>query len=176
MQFIETPIAGAWIIDPVPHDDDRGRFLRAWCAREFAQHGLCFSPVQANMGFSIQRGTVRGMHYQGAPVPEAKLMRCTRGSIFDVLVDLRPDSGSFHRWFGLELNADNARMLYIPEGCAHGYQTLEDDTEIYYLTSGYYFPASAGGVRFDDPAFGIRWPLPVRAVSEQDRNWPLIER
>jgi len=176
MRFHETPVAGAWVIDPNPHLDDRGRFMRAWCAREFAERGVPFTPVQANMGFSTRRGTIRGMHYQEAPALEAKLVRCTKGAIFDVLIDLRPESASFRRSFGVELSAENGRMLYVPDRCAHGYQTLEKCTEIYYMASEYFSPGSVRGVRFDDPAFDIRWPLVATAVSEQDRNWPLIGR
>jgi len=176
MQFRETPLTGAWVIDPNPHLDDRGRFMRAWCAREFAEHGVPFTPVQANMGFSVRRGTIRGMHYQEAPALEAKLVRCTKGAIFDVLIDLRPESASFRRWFGVESSAENGRMLYVPDRCAHGYQTLEECTEIYYMASEYFSPGSVRGVRFDDPAFDIRWPLAATAMSEQDRNWPLIGR
>ena len=128
------------------------------------------------MGFSLRKGTVRGMHFQMEPTPEAKLVRCTRGSMFDVALDLRPRSKTVGRWFGTELTAENGRMLYIPEGCAHGYQTLEDETEMYYMTSAFYTPAAARGVRFDDPAFNIEWPLPPTIVSEQDGNWPLFER
>ncbi len=176
MRFTKTDIAGAWIIDPDPHEDDRGRFMRAWCAREFADHGLDFVPVQANMGSSIRKGTVRGMHLQVAPALEAKLVRCTRGVIFDVALDLRPESPSYGQWHGVELSAENGRMLYVPEHCAHGYQTLEKYTEIYYMASGFYNPGSVRGVRFDDPAFDIQWPLVAAMVSEQDRNWPLAER
>jgi len=176
MHFTETDIVGAKVIDPSPHQDDRGRFMRAWCAREFADHGIDFVPVQANMGFSRQKGTVRGMHFQMAPALEAKLVRCTRGAMFDVVLDLRPASLSYGKWYGTELSAENGRMLYVPEGCAHGYQTLEDRTEMHYMASEFYTPSAARGVRFDDPAFGIRWPLPVAVVSEQDRNWPLVRR
>jgi dTDP-4-dehydrorhamnose 3,5-epimerase len=176
MRFTETGLAGAKIIDSTPQDDPRGRFMRAWCAREFAEHGLDFVPVQMNMGFNIQKGTVRGMHYQAAPALEAKLVRCIRGAIFDVVLDLRPGSSSYGKWYGAELSAENSRMLYVPEHCAHGCQTLEDGTEMYYMTSQFYTPSAARGVRFDDPAFGIQWPLVATAVSEQDRNWPLIER
>jgi len=175
MHFIETDIAGAKVIDPSPHADDRGRFLRAWCAREFSEHGLDFVPVQANMGFSRTRGTTRGMHLQVAPALEAKLVRCTRGSMFDVVLDLRPDSPTFRKWYGVELSAENSRMLFVPENCAHGYQTLEDGTEMHYMTSAYFTPGAARGVRFDDPAFAIRWPLAATVVSDQDRNWPLTE-
>jgi len=176
MRFMETDIFGVWVIVPSPHEDARGRFMRAWCAREFSEHGLNFFPVQANMGLSIRKGTVRGLHFQEAPALEAKLVRCTRGSIFDVVVDFRLKSPSYGRWYGTELSAENGRMLYIPEHCAHGYQTLEEYTEIYYMASEFYTPSSVRGIRFDDPAFGIRWPLNVTVVSEQDRNWPLTEQ
>jgi dTDP-4-dehydrorhamnose 3,5-epimerase len=175
MRFAETGLDGAKVIDPSPHEDDRGRFMRAWCAREFAEHGLHFVPVQANMGFSVQKGTIRGMHYQTAPAPEAKLVRCTRGAIFDVALDLRPNSPTYRKWFGIELTAENGRMLYVPENCAHGYQTLQQCTEMYYMTSTFYEPAAVRGVRFDDPAFDIRWPLDASVVSEQDRNWQLVQ-
>ncbi len=176
MQFTETNVVSARVIDPSPRIDDRGRFMRAWCAREFMEHGLDFLPVQANMGFSVQKGTVRGMHYQETPALEAKLVRCTRGAIFDVVLDLRVESPSYGKWYGVELSAENGRMLYVPEHCAHGYQTLEDCTEMYYMTSGFYAPNVARGVRFDDPAFGIQWPLVAKVVSDQDRSWPLVER
>lgn len=176
MRFLDTPIPGARVIDPHPHQDDRGRFMRAWCTREFAENGLSFSPVQANLGLSVNKGTVRGMHFQEAPALEAKLVRCTRGSMFDVVLDLRPESPSRGKWYGVELSAENGRMLYLPEGCAHGYQTLEDDTEMHYMASAFYTPSVARGVRFNDPVFNIQWPLPMTAISEQDRTWPLIER
>jgi dTDP-4-dehydrorhamnose 3,5-epimerase len=176
MRFTETSIAGAWVIDPTPRNDERGRFMRAWCIQEFQEHGIRFVPVQANMGSSIRKGTTRGMHFQAYPAQEAKLIRCTRGSIFDVVLDLRHDSRTLGRWFGTDLSTDNGRMLYVPEGCAHGYQTLEENTEMYYMTSALYTPASSHGVRFDDPAFGIEWPLAATVVSEQDRNWPLFQR
>lgn len=176
MRFTKTDVVGAMLIDPNPHEDDRGRFMRAWCAREFAEHGINFLPVQANMGFSVRKGTVRGMHFQEAPALEAKLVRCTRGAIFDVVLDLRPESSSYGKWYGAELSAENGRMLYVPEGCAHGYQTLEDCTEMYYMASEFYTPNAVRGVRCDDPAFGIRWPLDATVVSEQDRNWPLVKQ
>jgi len=176
MRFAATDVEGAMVIDPSPHVDARGRFMRAWCVAEFAEHGLDFAPVQANLGFSIRRGTLRGLHLQRAPAREAKLVRCTRGAIFDVVLDLRPDSPSHGAWHGVELSGENGRMLYLPEGCAHGYQTLEPDTEMHYMTSAFYAPACATGARFDDPAFGIVWPLAVTEISEQDRNWPLTER
>lgn len=176
MRFEPTSIGGSWVIDPTPHQDARGRFMRAWCSQEFTDHGIKFVPVQANMGFSIRKGTVRGMHYQVEPALEAKLVRCTRGSMFDVVLDLRPKSPTYRQWYGIQLSAENGRMLLIPGGCAHGYQTLEDATEMHYMASAIYAPASARGVRFDDPAFGIEWPLEATVVSEQDRNWPLAQR
>ncbi len=174
MFFTETSVPGAWTIDPALHADERGRFFRAWCIEEFAAHGIDFVPLQANMGTSRWTGTVRGLHYQLQPHQEAKLVRCTRGAVFDVLVDLRPGSPTSGRWLGVELTAENARMLYVPPLCAHGYQTLTDEAEVLYMTSAVYAPAAVRGVRFDDPAVGVRWPLAVRAVSEQDRGWPLL--
>jgi dTDP-4-dehydrorhamnose 3,5-epimerase len=176
MRFMETDIVDVWVINPDPQEDDRGRFMRAWCAREFAEHGLDFLPVQANMGFSIRKGTVRGMHFQESPALEAKLVRCTRGAIFDVALDLRPASPTYNKWYGIELSADNGRMLYVPEHCAHGYQTLEENTEMYYIASEFYTPSAVRGVRFNDPTFNIQWPLMATVVSEQDRNWLLIEQ
>ncbi|MGQ0702396.1 MAG: dTDP-4-dehydrorhamnose 3,5-epimerase [Gemmatimonadales bacterium] len=174
LRFVESPLRGAWTIDPIPHRDERGWFLRAWCAEEFQAHGITFDPVQANMGFSAVAGTIRGLHYQEAPHLEAKLVRCTRGAVFDVVVDLRPDSQTFGRWFATDLTAENARALFVPPQCAHGYQTLADGSEVYYETSASYAPHAVRGIRFDDPAMGIRWPLPVTVVSRQDRNWPLL--
>jgi dTDP-4-dehydrorhamnose 3,5-epimerase len=139
--------------------------------QEFKERGIEFTPLQANMAFSVERGTIRGLHYQVAPALEAKLVRCTRGSIFDVVVDVRPGSPTYRAWFGADLSAENGRMLYVPEGCAHGCQSTEDATEIYYLASALYSPQDARGLRHDDPAFDIRWPLPVSAVSDQDRSW-----
>jgi dTDP-4-dehydrorhamnose 3,5-epimerase len=176
MRFTESEVVGAMVIDPNPHADNRGRFMRAWCTREFTEHGLEFLPVQANMGFSVEKGTVRGMHLQVMPAPEAKLVRCTRGTIFDVVLDLRPESPSYGKWHGVELSAENGRMVYVPERCAHGYQTLEEFTEMYYMTSAFYTQSAVRGVRFDDPAFRIQWPMMATVMSEQDRNWPLIDR
>jgi len=175
MRFTETAVAGVWVIDPDFHEDDRGRFFRAWCLREFAEHGINFAPVQANMGFSLHKGTVRGMHFQVEPAVEAKLVRCTRGAMFDVALDIRADSPTYGKWFGTELTMENGRMLYVPECCAHGYQSLLDRTEMHYLTSQFYTPVAVRGARFDDPKFGIQWPLGPSAVSVQDRNWPLMQ-
>ena len=175
MRFMETGIPDAWVIDPTPHNDERGRFMRAWCLREFAEHGISFVPVQANLGFSIAKGTIRGMHMQLSPALEAKLVRCTQGALLDVVLDLRPDSPTYCRWYGVELSAENGRMRYVPEHCAHGCQTLVDRTEMYYMASEYYAPETVQGARFDDPAFAIRWPLTPTMVSEQDRQWPLMQ-
>lgn len=174
LRFKPTSVAGAVVIDPILRQDDRGHFSRAWCIREFAEQGIDFVPLQANTGFSLRKGTLRGLHFQVKPALEAKLVRCTRGALFDVVVDLRPESPSCFKWFGIELCADSYQMLYVPEGCGHGYQTLEDNTDLYYMTSQYFTPEAARGVRFDDPAFGIEWPLVPTAMSDQDRNWPLV--
>jgi dTDP-4-dehydrorhamnose 3,5-epimerase len=176
MLFFECPVVGARVVHPEPRLDERGRFMRAWCRDEFAKAGIEFVPLQANMGLSKRQGTMRGLHYQAVPALEAKLVRCTAGSVFDVAVDLRPESPTYLRWHGETLSADNARMLYVPKGCAHGCVALEDDTEIYYLTSASYAPASVRGVRFDDPAVGIEWPIEITELSAQDKEWPLIER
>lgn len=175
MQFQECTIRDARVIEPAPHLDARGRFMRAWCSREFADHSIDFRPVQGNMAYSARQGTIRGMHYQVSPALEAKLVRCTRGSVFDVVADLRPHSPTYLQWYGTELSADNGRMLLVPEGCAHGCLSLEDDTEILYLASAFYAPDHARGVRFDDPALGIHWPVEISIVSAQDRAWPLID-
>jgi len=174
MHFKASAIFGAIVIDPNRREDERGYFSRAWCIQEFGDNGINFVPVQENLGFSIRKGTVRGMHFQTEPALEAKLVRCTRGRIFDVVVDLRPESPSYRKWYGAELSAENGRILYVPERCAHGYQTLEDSTDVYYLTSQFYTPKAARGVRFDDPTFSIDWPLAATTISEQDRNWPLF--
>jgi len=174
MEFEKCKVLGAWLIEPSPREDSRGRFMRAWCRREFSDQGIAFTPVQANMSFSALRGTIRGLHYQKEPALEAKLVRCTRGSVFDVVVDLRPTSATYGVWYGTELSADNGRMLFVPESCAHGCLSLEDKSEIYYLTSSFYSPDHVRGLRYDDPAIGVRWPLEVSAVSDQDRSWPLL--
>jgi len=172
MTFTETRIRGGNIVDFERKEDHRGFFARAWCQREFADHGLNPQLVQVNIGFSHSQGTIRGLHYQLHPYEEAKLVRCTIGAIYDVLVDLRPDSPTYMQWIAVELTAENRRMLYVPKGCAHGYQTLAPNTEMYYQTSQFYVPEHARGIRYDDPAFGITWPLPVGSISEADRSWP----
>jgi dTDP-4-dehydrorhamnose 3,5-epimerase len=172
MRFTETRVQGAWVLEPEPIVDERGFFGRLWCAREIQAHGLNSTIRQTNIGFSQRRGTLRGLHLQRAPHAEVKLVRCTRGAVFDVVVDLRPDSPTFCHWHGVELTPDNRRALYVPEGCATGYLTLTDVAEIYYHTSAFYAPDTASGVRFDDPAFGIDWPAPVTVISPADRSWP----
>jgi dTDP-4-dehydrorhamnose 3,5-epimerase len=174
MRFAPTAIEGVVVIEPRKLVDERGFFARAWCREEFAQHGLSTVVAQANIGFSPRRGTLRGLHYQAPPHEEAKLVRCTRGEIYDVAVDLRPHSPTFLGWIGLRLSADSHRMLYVPEGCAHGYLTLTDDAEISYQASRPYVPEAARGLRYDDPALGIEWPIEVRVISEQDRSWLLL--
>jgi dTDP-4-dehydrorhamnose 3,5-epimerase len=171
VRFTETRLSGAFVVELDLLADERGHFARTFDVAEFAEHGLDPAVVQCNTSFNTRRGTLRGMHYQADPDGEAKLVRCTRGSIYDVAVDLRPDSGSRGRWFGAELSASNGRMLYIPTGMAHGFQTLEDGTEVHYQMSHHYVPEAARGVRFDDPAFGIEWPLPDPIVSERDRQY-----
>jgi dTDP-4-dehydrorhamnose 3,5-epimerase len=172
MEFSETPLADAYLIRLKKIEDNRGYFARGFCQTEFAAKGLASTMVQLNVGVSTRKGTLRGMHYQEAPHAEAKLIRCTRGALFDVIVDLRPNSPTRGGWFGAELTEANALMLYAPEGFAHGYQTLSDDTDMYYMTSAMYAPAAARGVRYNDPAFAIAWPLPVTVISDADANWP----
>jgi len=172
MNFVETKLKGAYIIDLKKIEDDRGFFARGWCQNEFKAFNLNPNSVQLNVGFNYKCGTLRGMHYQKSPWAEAKLVRCTRGAVYDVIIDLRRDSPTHGQWVGVELTEENHRMLYAPEGFAHGYQTLADNTEIYYQTTQFYAPEFATGVRFDDPAFGIAWPLPISIISNQDRTWP----
>ena len=175
MQFTETELSGAFIIEIQKILDSRGFFARAWCQHEFKKHGINSSITQSNLSFNQQKGTLRGLHYQAAPYEEAKLVRCTKGGIFDVAVDLRNSSSTYGKWVGVELTADNHRMLLIPEGFAHGFQTLEDNTEVFYQVSEFYAPDAEKGARYDDPAFGISWPLNVSVISEKDKNWPLIK-
>ncbi len=172
MEFAETKIKGVFVVRQKKIEDARGFFARAWCRDEFTAAGLNPTILQLNTAFSTRAGTVRGMHFQAAPHAEAKFIRCTRGAIFDVAVDLRADSPTRGQWVGEELSAENGVMLYIPEGCAHGYQTLRDETEMYYTTSAPYAPKAAGGYRYNEAAFGISWPLPVSIISDADKNWP----
>lgn len=167
-----TSLQDAYIIDLEKREDPRGFFARGWCRREFEQHHLIADLVQANISYNTMKGTLRGMHYQAEPHGEVKLIRCTRGRLYDVMIDLRLHSPTYGRWFGLELTADNRLMLYVPRGLAHGFQTLEDDTEAFYLVSEYYTPGAEWGVRYNDPAFDITWPLLVTSISDKDRSWP----
>jgi dTDP-4-dehydrorhamnose 3,5-epimerase len=176
VKFSETAVQDVRLVEVNRIADDRGFFARVWCQEEFTQHGIEADWVQANVGRSIRAGTLRGMHYQRDPHAEAKLVRCTRGAVYDVALDLRPASPSYLRWVGVTLDANEHSMLYIPEGCAHGYQTLADDSEIVYFTSAPYDRDAATGARYDDPAFGIEWPLAVEVISGQDARWELWSR
>ena len=192
MIFKETKLKGAFIIELQKMEDDRGFFARSWCQREFEAHGLCPRLVQCNISLNSKRGTLRGMHYQAAPYEEAKLVRCVRGSIYDVIIDIRPDSDTYSQWIGVELAAPcsqpiahcslltahrslptaHYRMLYVPEGFAHGFLTLEDNTEVFYQMSEFYAPDHAKGFRWNDPAFSIKWPGEVKVISERDETYP----
>lgn len=173
MKFAATPLAGAFVVDIEPREDERGLFARSFCQQEFQKHGLEPAVAQCNVSLNLKRGTLRGLHYQAAPHEEAKLVRCTRGAVWDVIVDLRDASSTRLRWFAAELTADNHRALYVPRGFAHGFQTLTDTAEVFYQMSEFYRPEGARGIRWDDPAIGIRWPLPDPIVSERDRKLPL---
>ena len=175
MRFTETRVVGAFLIEPEPITDERGFFARIWCRDEFAAHGLNPTLAQANVSFNHRKGTLRGMHYQAAPHQEAKLVRCTRGAIWDVVLDLRPDSSTYRAWTGAELSDANRAMLYVPEGCAHGFLTLTDAAEVAYQMSVPYAPEAARGVRYDDPAFGIEWPGEVVVINQRDASYPDVD-
>jgi len=170
MKFFETKLKGAFLIDIEPLEDERGFFARTWCRKEFEQHGIDADWVQCNISYNKRKGTLRGMHYQLAPFAEAKLVRCTLGAIFDVIIDLRPDSATYCHWISAELSAENRRMIYIPQGFAHGFQTLLDDTEVFYQMSEFYTPGYSRAVRWDDPQFRINWPEADRTISEKDQK------
>lgn len=172
MIFHETKLAGVFEVRLDPRSDERGFFARSWCEQEFASHGLNPKLVQCNVSFNVRKGTLRGIHYQDQPHQEAKLVRCTQGAIYDVAVDLRPQSATFKQWFAAVLSAENRHMLYIPDGCAHGFLTLTDNAEVFYQMSEFYHPDSARGVRFDDPAFQVVWPERIEVISERDRTYP----
>ena len=174
MKLAPTDLAGVWTLDLDPHTDDRGFCARAWCERELAGHGLETNLVQCNISFNARRGTLRGMHWQAAPHEETKIVRVTRGALYDVVVDVRPDSPTFGQWQGFELSADNRRALYIGAGFAHGFQTLADDTEIFYQMGAFYQPQSARALRWDDPEVGIRWPVAPPILSERDQQHPSL--
>lgn len=175
MIFQATRLEGVFIIELERLTDERGFFARMWCTEEFEAHGLNSRLVQCNISYNKKAGTLRGMHYQVAPYAEAKLVRCTIGAIYDVALDLRPESPTFKQWVGVELTADNRRSLYIPEGLAHGFQTLLNDSEVFYQMSEFYYPDYAQGVRWDDPAFSIEWPIETKVVSSKDRSYESFE-
>ena len=175
MKFHDTELADARLIEPERHSDDRGYFARVACGAEFAAAGIEADYPQASVSHNARAGTLRGMHFQRPPHAEAKVVRVTRGAVFDVIIDLRPESPTFRRWQGFELGVENGRMLYIPKGFAHGFQTLEDETDMLYLITPAFVPGHGDGVRFDDPAFAIDWPRPVSVIAEKDRSWPLFE-
>ncbi len=176
MKFVETAVPGAFIIELERVEDERGFFARSFCRREFEAHRLNPDLAQCNISYNRIRGTLRGMHYQAAPHAECKLVRCTRGAIYDAIIDLRPDSPTFRRWVGYELSAENRRMLYVPEGVAHGFETLVADTEVFYQMSEFYFAECQRGVRWDDPAFGVAWPMRPVVISDRDAGYPDFSR
>lgn len=176
MIFKETKLKGAYIVEINKLGDERGFFGRSWCAKEFAEQGLNTNVVQRNTSFSKDKGTLRGMHYQVAPYEETKFIRCTKGAIFDVIIDLRQDSPTFKQWFGVELTQDNYKMLYVPEKFAHGFMTIKEDSEVEYLVTQYYTPNAEGGCRWNDPEFGIEWPGEPTVISAKDKVHPLFDQ
>lgn len=174
MKFTPTAIDGAWLVDLEPQVDERGSFARAFCLRELAAHGLELQVVQCNLARTVRAGVVRGLHYQLAPAAEKKLVRCVAGAIFDVLVDMREVSPTYRAVVSAQLDAATGRAIFVPAGVAHGYQTLADDVAVFYMTDQYYAPGMEKGVRYSDPALGIRWPLKARGVAPRDREWPLL--
>ena len=175
MLFTETPLPGAVLVDLERREDERGFFARTFCAREFEAAGFKAAVAQCNISFNHRCGTLRGLHYQRPPSAETKLVRCTRGAVYDVIIDLRPGSATFCRWYGVELSADGRTALYVPEMFAHGYQALTDGAEVSYQVGEFYAPGVEQGIRYDDPFFAIRWPLPVSVISDKDRSWPRFE-
>ena len=171
MIFTETKLKGAFIVDLEPIQDERGFFARTWCKKEFEAHDLKSKLVQCNTSFNKKRGTLRGMHYQAIPHEEAKLIRCTMGAIYDVIIDIRKESKTYMQWIACELTAENRKMLYVPEGFAHGFQTLEDNSEVFYQMSEYYYPEYAKGIRWDDPILGLKWPCENIILSNNDRGF-----
>lgn len=174
MKFLPTQLEGAWLVEPERHEDDRGYFARTWCQQEFAERGLNPRLVQASVSFNRRKGTLRGMHFQAPPHEEAKLIRCTRGSIYDVIVDLRLDSSTFQQWQAFELSEANQRALYVPEGFAHGFLTIEANSEVHYQMSEFYHGESARGFRWDDPTLAVDWKYSVRTMSDRDARLPLL--
>jgi dTDP-4-dehydrorhamnose 3,5-epimerase len=174
VRFRETQLSGAFVLESERHVDERGFFARTFCARELEAHGIRFAVAQSNLSFNRRAGTIRGMHLQAPPVAESKLVRCGRGAMYDVIVDLRPASATYLQHVALELSDVNGRSLYVPAGFAHGFQTLTDNVEVEYLMGDFHVPGCDRGLRYDDPALGIRWPLPVSVISEKDLAWPLL--
>ncbi|GAB4361860.1 MAG: dTDP-4-dehydrorhamnose 3,5-epimerase [Oricola sp.] len=174
MDYTETDLPGLWLVDPVPFEDERGSFARLFCVREFEERGLETNFVQHSQSLTLKRGTLRGLHYQAAPYQEAKLVRCVAGAIWDVAVDIRPDSPTYLKWAGFLLTPENRRQVFIPKGFANGFQTLADNSVKQYLISEYYQPEAARGLRYDDPEIGVEWPLPPTTMSEKDQSWPLL--
>ena len=175
MVFKETKLKGAYVVELEPKEDERGFFARSWCQREFQAHGLNSCLVQCNISFNRKKGALRGMHFQNVPHREAKLVRCTMGAVYDVIIDLCPQSPTYKQWTAIELNVANRKMLYIPEGFAHGFQTLEDNTEVFYQMSEFYYPELSLGIRWNDPMFEIRWPLPNPIISKKDMGYSNFE-
>ena len=176
MIFKETKLKGAYVVELEPIEDERGFFARSFCQDEFRKNGIDFNIVQCNISYNKSKGTLRGMHYQIKPYEEAKLVSCTSGVIYDVIIDLRPDSPTYCQWFAVELSAEDYKMLYVPECFAHGFQTLENNTVVFYQMSEFYHPECARGVRWDDPAFGIKWPLSVKIISEKDKKFQTFKK
>ena len=176
MKFKECPLQGAWIVDLEPAHDARGSFSRAFCQKEFEAHGIESAFVQSNLSYSKVAGTMRGLHLQRSPMGESKLIRCVRGAIYDVMIDMRPESATYLQHFGVKLSAENKRMLYMPQDFAHGFMTLEDNTEAFYMVGEYYSPEYESGMRYDDPFFDIKWPISVTSISDKDLSWPFFER
>lgn len=175
MNFIQTGLQGVYIVEIEAVQDERGFFARSWCKEDFERYGLVAELTQCNISFNIKKGTLRGMHYQVAPYEEVKLVRCTAGAIYDVIVDLRPDSLTYKRWTAVELSAENHKMVYVPQGMAHGFQTLTDNAEVFYQMSADYRSEHSCGVRWDDPAFAIKWPFTVPTICRRDQEFPLLE-
>jgi dTDP-4-dehydrorhamnose 3,5-epimerase len=171
VRFVETRLPHAFVVEPERLEDERGFFARTWCRKEFETRGLNSRLVQCSISYNAERGTLRGMHHQASPHAEAKLVRCTMGAIYDVIIDLRPDSPTFKQWLAVTLTARNRTMLYVPEGCSHGFLTLADNTEVFYQMSAFFAPESAVGIRWNDPMFNIAWPETVTRISDRDRQW-----
>ena len=171
MIFTETKLKGAFVIDPERLEDERGFFARSWCQKEFKDHGIDTGFVQCNISFNRKKGTLRGLHYQAPPYEEAKLVRCTMGAIFDVIIDIRPESTTYKQWLSVDLTAENRRIVYIPAGFCHGFLTRMEDTEVFYQMSAFYAPGYGRGIRWNDPVFGIQWPEEVNVISDQDKSY-----